>query len=740
MPCLICGGATKGDSVICEKCLQKELQKKGGKGKQVTPEEKSDQKEDLSIDLDNIFIDQSLSIDSDEDLAIEPVSEEDASAIRKDETDDEIKLGDDIELDLDSIFTEKPEKKEPSKKDMSEDTDAIKENIRKKFQSLKLESTETNISKPTDKEDSESQIELEGLDDIFSTTFADSGENEKKEEKISDETMQLDLDQELDEREELELESLDLKLDAGNKDTADDASDILIEPEEEEEIPNMEEDPEQLKQVIPDTVESDEEILKKNIRDRLKQKISTNEPQDTKTDAVDDLLDEVILEEIEEIKQEEKLRETEAPKEKMPVETPVQKESQAKLKIPKGITEKSIDKKKPLIPEHPQTREKVIRGTTARRPHVKKEKKGSSSSKIVVILLLLILLGGGGYYAYVNFFKADPQKEQLLTLLADAQNKEQRGEMEAALQLYTNIVSRFSTYPEAAKAKAAIPRLKAEIEKMKKENEIREKISDLLLQANQLFEQNRWMSSRGKDAFGLYQEILRLDPDNAEAKNKMEEMKLGYLERGNKALTAGNYSRAKRYFLNVLAIDPNYTQASALISTCDALLSQKAKLEEEKKAEQKRLEEMQKQLQQRMLEEKRKQEEEARRIAEQKRLEEQKKLEQQRKLEEQKKKKEEDFSNKILLEAQVDGGRREYIRKVKPVYAGRLNQKTDVIVQVIVGNDGVPESVRILKTNNTELGRVVVDAVKKFRYKPPTYKGKPCKMSLIERFTFKPGY
>ncbi len=95
-----------------------------------------------------------------------------------------------------------------------------------------------------------------------------------------------------------------------------------------------------------------------------------------------------------------------------------------------------------------------------------------------------------------------------------------------------------------------------------------------------------------------------------------------------------------------------------------------------------------------------------------------------------------------VIEALLDGGKRQYIRRVKPEYPSiYLNTGTEgtVILEVIVGHDGRVENYRVLRSDGELFTAAAVEAVKQYRYKPGTMNGKPVKFRVIERFRFKIG-
>ncbi|NOX38344.1 MAG: TonB family protein [Calditrichaeota bacterium] len=93
-----------------------------------------------------------------------------------------------------------------------------------------------------------------------------------------------------------------------------------------------------------------------------------------------------------------------------------------------------------------------------------------------------------------------------------------------------------------------------------------------------------------------------------------------------------------------------------------------------------------------------------------------------------------------VLEALLDGGKREYIRRVKPEFPEiykRTRREGLVIMEVIVARDGSVESYRILRSDGEAFSEAVKEAIRQFRYKPGTINGKPVRFRVIERFRFK---
>lgn len=92
-----------------------------------------------------------------------------------------------------------------------------------------------------------------------------------------------------------------------------------------------------------------------------------------------------------------------------------------------------------------------------------------------------------------------------------------------------------------------------------------------------------------------------------------------------------------------------------------------------------------------------------------------------------------------IIEGLLDAGKREYLRKVKPNYP-QIYKITGhegvVFMEVIVGKDGRVESYKILKSDGEHFVTAAEEALKKYIYKPATFKNIPVRFKIIERFKF----
>ncbi len=93
-----------------------------------------------------------------------------------------------------------------------------------------------------------------------------------------------------------------------------------------------------------------------------------------------------------------------------------------------------------------------------------------------------------------------------------------------------------------------------------------------------------------------------------------------------------------------------------------------------------------------------------------------------------------------VMETLIDGGGRQYIKKVIPKYPDiyrRTSFEGKVLMEVIVGRDGKVEKHRILRSDGEHFAAAAESAIQQFRYKPATFRGKPIKFKIVEPFIFR---
>lgn len=96
----------------------------------------------------------------------------------------------------------------------------------------------------------------------------------------------------------------------------------------------------------------------------------------------------------------------------------------------------------------------------------------------------------------------------------------------------------------------------------------------------------------------------------------------------------------------------------------------------------------------------------------------------------------------IIIEGLLDKRRREYIHREPakyPIVYQKIEREGKVILEVIVGLDGNIEDYKVLKSDGNPFTQSAVKALQKFKLKPGTFKGKPVKFKIIERFDFNLG-
>lgn len=94
----------------------------------------------------------------------------------------------------------------------------------------------------------------------------------------------------------------------------------------------------------------------------------------------------------------------------------------------------------------------------------------------------------------------------------------------------------------------------------------------------------------------------------------------------------------------------------------------------------------------------------------------------------------------VIIEGLLDKSRREYVHREPAKYPAiyqKIEREGKVILEAIVGYDGSIEDYKILKSDGNPFTHSAVKALKKFKFKPGTFQGKPVKFKIIERFDFK---
>lgn len=93
-----------------------------------------------------------------------------------------------------------------------------------------------------------------------------------------------------------------------------------------------------------------------------------------------------------------------------------------------------------------------------------------------------------------------------------------------------------------------------------------EDIEELLRQADQYFNRQQFTTPPEANAFDLYQEVLRQDPDNAHARNKIGQMAQTYKIWAENATQRGDEKKARIFYQRYLFLIPDDPQISAILA------------------------------------------------------------------------------------------------------------------------------------------------------------------------------
>ena len=81
------------------------------------------------------------------------------------------------------------------------------------------------------------------------------------------------------------------------------------------------------------------------------------------------------------------------------------------------------------------------------------------------------------------------------------------------------------------------------------------RLAQLLDEAKKLLANNQLTTPQGASAYDRYQEVLRLDPKNTEARQGLASIVKAYKQRGQTALTQADYAKAIQHYQRALSID-----------------------------------------------------------------------------------------------------------------------------------------------------------------------------------------
>jgi TonB family protein len=93
-----------------------------------------------------------------------------------------------------------------------------------------------------------------------------------------------------------------------------------------------------------------------------------------------------------------------------------------------------------------------------------------------------------------------------------------------------------------------------------------------------------------------------------------------------------------------------------------------------------------------------------------------------------------------VIEVLLDGGKRAYVHRQNPEYPQmylKTGHQGRVLLEVTVDRKGAVEDYRLLRSDGDLFSAAVIEAIKKTRYKPGTYKGKPVQFKIVELYVFR---
>lgn len=97
-----------------------------------------------------------------------------------------------------------------------------------------------------------------------------------------------------------------------------------------------------------------------------------------------------------------------------------------------------------------------------------------------------------------------------------------------------------------------------------------ETIARLLEAADRHFQVRHYLTPMNGNAYVIYREVLSMDPNNAVALGRIQEMLDFYKAVGEKYVAAGNYSKAATYFERYLLIEPEHATVKKRLALCRA--------------------------------------------------------------------------------------------------------------------------------------------------------------------------
>lgn len=411
---------------------------------------------------------------------------------------------------------------------------------------------------------------------------------------------------------------------------------------------------------------------------------------------------------------------------------------------------------------------------------------GGSSNKLLWGILAVVILMAAGLGYYIFYQPGNETATTASAVFAMAEDFYNEANYLAALKLYQQFLQEYPNNALAPIAKNKISEINNDLVSME---EKQQRVGELLQSAQSAFEKEQFLVPDEGNAVGYLSEILLLDPTNTEALEMQEKIISYYDDQASDAVKRRRYDAALQSYEKILAIVPNDRYATEQIARVQRTIEEQriaraardaAERERQRIAQE---EARQQEIAKAQEEAKTRREAEQRRLAEQRRQEEQRRIEEarqqaeQRRLEEQRRQealanaaKNEDTqaiassSNPannstvpvnpdpanasgedsgsdptVIPAALLDGGKVEYVQKVKPDIPRTWDYGGFSLIQAecIVNEYGLVESVTLTTPSpNKRLNSIIEETLKKYKYKPATYQGQPVRFKVDETINF----
>ncbi len=214
--------------------------------------------------------------------------------------------------------------------------------------------------------------------------------------------------------------------------------------------------------------------------------------------------------------------------------------------------------------------------------------QASRKTLIYVIVGVAALLLVGALFLFVVNSDSSEKGAQSAQLFAQAESFFTAGNHANALRLYRQLVNQYPEDPLAEVARSRMAKVQAALLELERDKLMREqRITLLLEQARKAFARQRYLSPEDDNAELYIREILMLDPAHEEALQLQQKIVDYYTRRGEMAFQKKRYQAARRFFENVLEISPEDAYARELLAEIDAAEAAARRAERQRRQAQK---------------------------------------------------------------------------------------------------------------------------------------------------------